>query len=145
MTLSQYPSQRSRRCSCLVGSVFGLGPGFIASTIVCPRLDLGSSSSISTGFVMPLREDWAIFCHSGSGLVGRMWSHKEKYLEVQSGIEPRPQGGQTERYICSLTELSWLNLDQVTQAQFQVCASLSDFSHLKLGSQQKGFNFWGGG
>jgi len=29
-----------------------------------------------------LRGDWAIFCHTGSGWVGRVWSTREKSLEI---------------------------------------------------------------
>ena len=35
---------------------------------------LEPSSSLSTGCVVSLRGDWAIFCHAGSGRVGRVWS-----------------------------------------------------------------------
>jgi len=43
---------------------------------------LRPSSSISTGCVVPLRRDWAIFCNTDSGQVGRMWSAREKSLEI---------------------------------------------------------------
>ena len=39
------------------------------------------SSLMSTGCVVPLRGDWCIFCHAGSGRVGRVWSAREKSLE----------------------------------------------------------------
>jgi len=45
-------------------------------------VELWPSSSLSTGRVVPLRGDWAIFCHAGSGRVGRVWSVREKSLEI---------------------------------------------------------------
>ena len=70
---------------------------------------LRPSSSLSTGCVVSLRGEWAIFCHAGSGRVGRVRSAREKSLEIlrrgYMGIEPGPRGGQTESYP---TELSWL-------------------------------------
>ena len=43
---------------------------------------LWPSSSLSTGCVVSLRGDWAIFCHAGSGRVGRVWSAREKSLKI---------------------------------------------------------------
>jgi len=43
---------------------------------------LRPSFSLSTGCVVPLKGDWAIFCHAGSGWVGRVWSAREKSLEI---------------------------------------------------------------
>jgi len=43
---------------------------------------LQRSSSISTGCVVSLRGDLVIFCHTGSGRVGRVWSAREKSLEI---------------------------------------------------------------
>jgi len=63
------------------------------------------SSSISMGCVVPLSGDWAIFCHTGLGQVGRVLSAREKSLHP--GIEPGPPRGQTVRYIHSPTELKW--------------------------------------
>ena len=40
------------------------------------------SSSLSTGCVVSLRGDCAIFCHAGSGRVGRMRSAREKSREI---------------------------------------------------------------
>ena len=40
------------------------------------------SSSLSTGSVVSLRRDWAIFCHAGSGRVGRVWSAREKSFKI---------------------------------------------------------------
>jgi len=45
-------------------------------------LALRPSSSLSTGHVVPFREDWAIFCHAGTGWVGRVWSVGETFLEI---------------------------------------------------------------
>ena len=74
-------------------------------------VELRPSSSLSTDCVVSLRGDWAIFCHAGSGRVGRVWSAREKSLEILKpwlGIEPGPRGGQTVSYP---TELSWLTED----------------------------------
>jgi len=43
---------------------------------------LQPSSLLSTGCVVSLRGDWAIFCRAGSGQVGRVWSVREKSLEI---------------------------------------------------------------
>jgi len=62
------------------------------------------SSSISAGCVVPLRGNWAIFCHAG---LGRAGGARKKSLEILKSwlwIEPRSQGGQTVSYP---TELSW--------------------------------------
>ena len=45
-------------------------------------VELRPSSSLSTGCVVSLRGDWAIFCHAGSGRVGRVWSAREKSLKI---------------------------------------------------------------
>ena len=45
-------------------------------------VELWSSSSLSTGCVVSLRGDWAIFCHAGSGQVGIVWSARKKSLEI---------------------------------------------------------------
>ena len=63
------------------------------------------SSSLSTGFVMALRGDWAIFYHAGSGWIGR--GKIPLNTLPLSGIEPGPGKEQTGRYIHSPTELSW--------------------------------------
>jgi len=55
-------------------------PNFFSHCL--PMVRLRPSSSMSTGCVVPLRGDWAIFCHAGSGWVGRVWSVKEKSLEI---------------------------------------------------------------
>jgi len=52
---------------------------------------LRPSSSLSTGCVMSLRGDCAFFCHTGSGRVGRVWSAREKSLEIfRRGWELNP-------------------------------------------------------
>jgi len=45
-------------------------------------VELRPSSSLSTGCVVSLRGDWAIFCHAGSGRVGRVRPAREKSLEI---------------------------------------------------------------
>jgi len=52
---------------------------------------LHPSSLMSTGWVAPLRGDWAIFCHAGSGRVGRVWSARKNSLEIlRRGWELNP-------------------------------------------------------
>jgi len=71
-------------------------------------VELRPSSSLSTGRVVSLRGDWAIFCHAGSERVGRVWSVRGKIpwsTPSWLGIEPGPRGGQTVSYS---TERSWL-------------------------------------
>jgi len=87
-------------------------------------VELRPSSSLSTGCVVYLRGDWAVFCHTGSGRVGRVRSAREKSLEILlrgwelnpgheedrqwaiplSYLDPGHWGGQTVSYP---TELSW--------------------------------------
>jgi len=38
-------------------------------------------SLISTGCGVPLKGDWAILCHIGSGLIGRVWSLRQEPLK----------------------------------------------------------------
>ena len=45
-------------------------------------VEVRPSSSLSTGCVVSLRGDSAIFCHTGSGRVGRVWSTREKSLGI---------------------------------------------------------------
>ena len=44
---------------------------------LCTQLNLWPSFSLSTGCVVPMRGDWAIFYHVGSIWVGRLWSARE--------------------------------------------------------------------
>jgi len=54
--------------------------------------ELQPSSSMTTGCVMPLRGDWDIFCHAGSGWVGRVWSARKKSIEtLHHGWELKPR------------------------------------------------------
>ena len=46
---------------------------------------------MSTGCVVSLRRDWAIFCHAVPGRVGRTWSAREKSLKIlRHGRELNP-------------------------------------------------------
>jgi len=61
------------------------------------RVGLWPSSSISTGCVVPLRGDWAVFCRVGSGRVGRVWSAREKSLLIlHHGRELNPATERTD-------------------------------------------------
>ena len=77
----------------------------------CPFIvELRPSSSLPMGYMVSLRGHWATCCHNSSGRVGRVWSPREKSLEIYStmlGIEPGPQGAQTVTFIHSPAELSW--------------------------------------
>jgi len=54
-------------------------------------IGLRPSSSLFTGCVVSLRGDLACFCHAGSGRVGRVWSVREKSLEMlRRGWELNP-------------------------------------------------------
>jgi len=62
-------------------------------------VELRPSSSMSTGCVVSLREDWAIFCHAGSGRVGRVRSAREKSLEIlRRGWELNPGHGEDRQW-----------------------------------------------
>jgi len=50
-------------------------------------VELWPSFSLSTGCVVSLRGDWAIFCHTGSGRVGRVWSDRENPLKYSAVVE----------------------------------------------------------
>jgi len=51
-----------------------------------------------------LRGDWAIFCHAGSGQVGRVWSGREK----SHGWELNPGHGEDRRWAIPLSYHDWL-------------------------------------
>ena len=59
-----------------------LSPHFFSISHCLSVVGLRPSSSLSTGCVVSLRGDWAIFCHAGSGRVGRVRSAREKSLEI---------------------------------------------------------------
>jgi len=68
-----------------------LSTGFFSISHCLSVVGLWPSSSLSTGCVVPLRGDWAIFYHAGSGRVGRVWSAREKSLEIlRHGWELNP-------------------------------------------------------
>jgi len=51
-----------------------------------------------------LRGDWAIFCHAGSGRVGRVWSAREKSLEIlRHGGELNPGHGEDRQWAIPLS------------------------------------------
>ena len=69
---------------------------------------LRSSSSMSAGCVVQLRGDWAIFCHAGSGRVGRMWSPREKSLEIlHHGWEVNPGHWENRQWDTFILPLSY--------------------------------------
>jgi len=69
---------------------------------------LWPSSSLSTVCVVPLRGDWAIFCHAGSGRVGRVRSAREKSLEIlRRGLELNPGHGEDRQWTIPLSYHGW--------------------------------------
>ena len=56
--------------------------GFFSISHCLSIVEFRPSSSLSTGCVVSLRGDWAIFCHAGSGRVGRVRSARWKSLEI---------------------------------------------------------------
>ena len=72
-------------------------------------VELRPSSSLSTGCVVLLRGDWAIFCHAGSGRVGRVRSAREKSLEIlRRGWELNPGHGEDRQWAIPLSYHDWL-------------------------------------
>ena len=73
-----------------------------------PMVERWPSSPMFTDCVVPLREDWAIFCHAGSGRVGRGWSARKKSLEILlHGRELNP-GHEEGRQWNNWAELSYV-------------------------------------
>jgi len=71
-------------------------------------VELRPSSSLSTGCVVSLRGDWAIFCHAGSRRVGRVRSAREKSLEILCrGWELNPGGGEDRQWAIPLSYHGW--------------------------------------
>jgi len=69
---------------------------------------LQPSFSPSTGCVVLLRGDWAIFCHSGSGRVGRVWSAREKSLGIlRRGWELNPGHREDRHWAIPLSYHGW--------------------------------------
>jgi len=85
-------------------------PNFLLSAIIYPWLDFQPSSSLSTGCVVSLRGDWAIFCHAGSGRVGRVWSARGKSLEIlRRGWESNPGHREDRQRAFPLSYHDWLH------------------------------------
>jgi len=88
------------------------------SSVCLSLAGLRPSSSLSTGCVVSLRGDWAIFCHAGSGRVG-VWSAREKSLEMlRRGWELNPGHREDRQWAIPHADLifvilfgsySWLN------------------------------------
>jgi len=76
---------------------------------------LRPSSSLSTGcVVVSLRGDWAIFYHPGSGRVGRVWSAREKSLEIlRRGWELNPDHRKDRQWAIPLSYHDWLGITVV--------------------------------
>ena len=77
---------------------------------VCPWLDIGLLPQYPQG-------DWVIFCHAGSVRVGRVWSAKEKSLEIlRHGRKLNPGHGedrQWDTFILPLSYHEWLAVNEV--------------------------------
>jgi len=71
-------------------------------------VELRPSSSLSTGCVVSLREDWVIFCPASSGWVGRVWSARKKFLEtLHNGWELNPLHGDDRQWATFILPLSY--------------------------------------
>ena len=69
---------------------------------------LRPSSALSTGCVVPLRGDRAIFCHAGSGRIGRVWPVKEQPLKIlRRGWELNPGHGEDRQWAIPLSYHDW--------------------------------------
>ena len=76
-------------------------------------IGLRPSSLSSRDCVVPLMGDSAIFCHAGSGQVGRVWSAKEKFLETLCHRRELNPGHRADRqwdtFILPLSYHNWHN------------------------------------
>ena len=67
-----------------------------------------------TGCMVPLWGDWAIFCHAGSGWVGREWSTREQSLEILShdweSNQSHRKDRQSDTFLLSLVYHDWLSV-----------------------------------
>ena len=88
--MSPWPSN----CQCFPGCV-------IRRLSACTRVPHREGNS--------LRGDWAIFCHAGSGRVGRVWSAREKSREIlRHGWELNPGHGEDRQWAIPLSYHDWL-------------------------------------
>jgi len=79
---------------------------------------LWPSSSLSTGCVVPLRGDWAIFCHACSGRVGR----KTILKILHRGWELNPVHREDRQWAIPLSYHDWLSqLYHTTPPLFALC------------------------
>ena len=98
------------------------------------------SSSLFTGCAVPLRGDWAIFCHVGSRRVGGVWSAREKSLGIpHRGWELNPGRREDRQWAIPLSYHDWVatmlqlyhhfkivkghNHSRSSQYQLQICES----------------------
>ena len=73
-----------------------------------PVVGFRPSSSLSKGCVVSLRGDWAIFCHAGSERVGRVWSAREKSIEIlRRGWELNPGHREDKQLTIPLIYHDW--------------------------------------
>jgi len=87
-------------------------------------VELWPSSSLSTDCVVSLRGDWAIFCHAGSGRVGRARSAREKSLEIlRRGWELNLGHGEDRQCAIPLSYHDWLM--QLVYTILKLCLRLS--------------------
>jgi len=101
---------------------------------------LRPSSSLFTGCAVPLRGDWAIFCHVGSRRVGGVWSAREKSLGIpHRGWELNPGRREDRQWAIPLSYHDWVatmlqlyhhfkivkghNHSRSSQYQLQICES----------------------
>jgi len=107
--------RRGESCLCVLWLVF------FSFSRHLSVVGLRPSSSLSTGFVMSLRGDWAIFCHAGSGWVGRVRSAREKSLEIlRRGWELNPGHGEDRKWAIPLSYHDWLVNHDINRSNAQV-------------------------
>ena len=85
-------------------------------------VELRPSSSLSTSFVVPLRGDWAIFCHAGSGgFIGREWSDREKSFEIfRHRRKLNPRHGVDRQWDTFILALSYHDPDRREDRQWDI-------------------------
>ena len=94
-----------------------LGDDIQLSSFCLPMVGLQPSSSMLC--VAPLRRNWAIFCHTCFGLVGRVWSAREKSFKIlRHGWELNPghwKNIQWDSFLFPLSYNDWSQLSINTQ------------------------------
>ena len=95
---------------------------------------LQPSSSLPTGCVVSLRVGCVVFCHTGPGRVGRMWSAREKSLEIlYHGWELNPDHGEDRQWDTFILPLSYQ-----ASATERTDSEMHSFSHWDITTRPRG-------